>query len=171
MSEECLVTCQCEQGVCECQADVFAKERQEIVRYLIENKGYRPEEIKLLVPIIVEIPGKRLYTKADIVVELEGRPALCLRLNEGSVVSRERGTIAAARLLNPTAPPPICVQTNGEEYSVLDTYTKKTLGQSLADLPTREEMIKILKEKKPRPLSEKQLEAEKKILFFYDGIG
>ncbi len=171
MAEECVVTCQCEQGVCECQTDVFQADREKILRYLIEKKGYRPEEIKLLVPLVVEIPGKRLYTKADIVVELEGRPAICIRLNEGSVVSRERGTIAAARLLNPSAPPPICVQTNGQEYSVLDTYTKKSLGDDLSVLPSREEMLKILKEKKARPLSDKQLEAERKILFFYDGIG
>ncbi|NPA49288.1 MAG: type I restriction enzyme HsdR N-terminal domain-containing protein [Thermodesulfobacteria bacterium] len=166
-----LVSCQCDQGVCECQTDVFKPERERIVRFLIEEKGYRPEEIKLLVPLTVEIPGKRLHTKADIVVELEGRPAICIRLHEGSVVSRERGTIAAARLLNPEAPPPICVQTNGQEYSILDTYTKKSLGERLEDLPSREEMLKILREKPPRPLSPKQIEAEQKILFFYDGIG
>ncbi len=166
-----LVSCECETGVCECALDPFRETREEIVRFLVEKKGYRPEEIRLLVPLVVEIPGKRLYTKADIVAELDGRPAICLRLNEGSVVSRERGTIAAARLLNPEAPPPICVQGNGEEYSVLDTQTKKPVGHSLEDIPSREEMLKILETRKPRPLSPKQIEAEKKILFFYDGVG
>ncbi len=166
-----LVSCQCDQGVCECQSDPFQPERERIARFLQEKKDYRPEEIKLLVPLVIEIPGKRLYTKADIVVEPEGRPAICIRLNEGSVVSRERGTIAAARLLKPEAPPPLCVQTNGQEYSILDTYTKKSLGVRLEDLPSREEMLKILKERQPKPLSPKQIEAESKILFFYDGIG
>ncbi len=166
-----LVSCQCAQGVCECAEDPFKHDREKILRFLVEEKGYHPEEIRLLVPLVVEIPGKRLYTKADLVVELEGRPAICIRLNEGSVVSRERGTIAAARLLNPEAPPPIAVQTNGKEFSVLDTYSKKSFGKSLNDLPHRDEMLKILAAKRPRPLSEKQIEAERKILFFYDGVG
>ncbi len=166
-----LVSCECETGVCECALDPFRETREEIVRFLIEKKGYRPEEIRLLVPLVVEIPGKRLHTKADIVVEIEGQPALCIRLNEGSVVSRERGTIAAARLLNPEAPPPICVQGNGEEFSILDTQSKKTLGQRLEDLPSREEMLQILQKRKTKSLSPKQIEAEKKILFFYDGVG
>ncbi len=166
-----LVSCECETGVCECALDPFRETREKIARFLVEKKGYRPEEIRQLVPLVVEIPGKRLYTKADLVVEIDGHPALCLRLNEGSVVSRERGTIAAARLLSPENPPPICVQGNGEEFSVLDTKTKKTLGHRLEDLPSREEMLKILKQNRPRPLSPKQIEAERKILFFYDGVG
>ncbi len=164
------VQCQCETGVCECAQDVFQEPRERIVNFLIEKKGYRPEEIKLLVPLVVEIPGKRLYTKIDIVVELEGRPAMCIRLHEGSVVSRERGTIAAARVLSPEAPPLVCVQTNGEEYSVVDCVTKKSLGHKLEDLPAREELLALLKRKPPR-LSPKQIDGEKKILFFYDGVG
>jgi len=166
-----LVHCQCETGVCECAQDVFQDAREKIVRFLLEKKGYRPEEIKLLVPLVVEIPGKRLYTKIDILVELEGRPAMCIRLHEGSVVSRERGTIAAARVLSPEAPPPVCVQTNGEEFSILNTFTKKNLGNSLEDLPSRDALLKILQESKPQPLSPQQLDGEKKILFFYDGVG
>ncbi|WP_022854071.1 type I restriction enzyme HsdR N-terminal domain-containing protein [Thermodesulfatator atlanticus] len=166
-----MITCKCNEATCHLEEDIFRKERKALFDFLIKEKGYLPEEIKENVPMVIEVGPKRLYTQADIVVELSGKPAVVIRINEGSVVSRERGTIAFARLLFPEGPPPICVQTNGQEVSVLSTKNKKPLGQSLEAIPSREEMLNVLAKESTWSLSPKQIDAEKKILFFYDGVG
>ncbi|OAG28337.1 type I restriction enzyme HsdR N-terminal domain-containing protein [Thermodesulfatator autotrophicus] len=166
-----MITCKCAESVCEIHDDAFKAERKAIRDFLLEKKGYLPEDIKEEVPLVIEVANKRLHSMVDILVNIAEKPAIVIRINEGSVVSRERGTIAAARLISPEAPPPICVQTNGKEFSLIDTHTKKSFSQSLEDLPSRQEMLIFLDGYKPKPLTPKQIEGEKKILFFYDGVG
>ncbi|WP_457756091.1 type I restriction enzyme HsdR N-terminal domain-containing protein [Thermodesulfatator indicus] len=166
-----MITCNCAETTCEIQDDAFKAERKAIRNFLVEKKGYLPEEIKELVPLVIEVGQKRLYTMIDLLVNVAEKPAIVIRINEGSVVSRERGTIAAARLISPDAQPPFCVQTNGEDFSIIDTITKKCISESLEGLPSRQEMLIFLNSFKPKPLTPKQIDGEKKILFFYDGVG
>lgn len=141
-----------------------------MARFLVEEKGFSPEDILFDLPLIVEVKGRRLTTKVDLLVRVDGSPGMCFRIREGSVVSRERGAIAAARLLHPNHIVPVCVQTNGEVFSILDAVTKKSLGDRREELPSRKQLKEIL-EKGVTRLPEARRALEEKILYFYEALG
>ncbi len=154
---------------CECPLDVLKDLKEDIARYLIQEKGYSPEDIQFDVPLVVEVANKRLEAKIDLVVSVDGKPGMCIRCHPTSVVSRERGAMAAARLLCPDHVLPFAVQTNGVEYSILDCIAKKVVGHKREDLPSREELKKRLE--KAVKLPPKRRPIEEKILYFYEGLG
>ncbi len=164
------IKCESSHGYCECEINAFDDLKTSLFQYLIKEKGFRPEEIKFDVPIVVEVGDKRLFTKVDLLVLVDEKPAMCVRCREGSVVSRERGVIAAARLLCPDYVLPVCVQTNGEEFSIIDTISKKVFGKTREDLPLRQELKERL-EKKLVKLPPKRRPVEEKILYFYEALG
>jgi len=133
-------------------------------------RAFSSGEILFDLPLVVEVKEKQLTTKVDILVLVDGRPGMCFRIREGSVVSRERGTIAAARLLHPDYVVPVCVQTNGDVFSILDAVTKKPLGDRREDIPNREALRKIL-EKGVKKIPPARRPLEEKILYFYEAIG
>ncbi len=154
---------------CECPLDVLKDLKEDLARYLIREKGYLPEDIQFDVPLVVEVAHKRLEVKIDLVVSVDGKPGMCIRCHPTSVVSRERGAMAAARLLYPEYVLPVAVQTNGIEYSILDCVHKKVIGHKREDLPSREELKKRLE--KVVKLPPKRRPIEEKILYFYEGLG
>ncbi len=161
--------CELPEGPCTCQeAPVDLKE--DIARYLVSVKGFRPEDILFDLPLVVQAKGRRLTTKIDLLVQVEGRPAMCVRIREGSVVSRERGAIAAARLIHPDYIVPICVQTNGEVFAILDAVNKKALGQRREDLPDKE-TLRFFLSQGLRKLPPEKRALEEKILYFYEALG
>ena len=161
--------CDLTTGPCACQ-EVPVDLKEEIARYLVSTKGFSPEEILFDLPLVVEVKGRRLTTKVDLLVQVEGRPAMCVRIREGSVVSRERGAIAAARLIHPDYIVPVCVQTNGEVFAILDALHKKVLGQRREDLPDKE-TLKDLLSQGLRKLPPEKRTLEEKILYFYEALG
>ncbi len=164
------IRCELPEGYCECEINAFEDLKTALFQYLVSEKGFSPEEIKFDVPIVVEVGGKRLFTKVDLLLLVEGKPVMCVRCREGSVVSRERGVIAAARLLCPDYVLPVCVQTNGDEFSIIDTISKRVFGKTQQDLPTRQDLKKLL-EKRLIKLPSKRRSIEEKILYFYEALG
>ncbi len=60
---------------------------------------------------------------------------MIVRYGPGSLVSRERAAIAAARVLNPDYCIPLAVVTNGRDAELLDTKTGKVIGYGLHSIP------------------------------------
>ncbi len=161
--------CDLPTGPCACQEGPLDL-KEEIARYLVAAKGFAPEDILFDLPLVVEAKGRRLTTKIDLLVHVDGRPAMCVRIREGSVVSRERGAIAAARLIHPDYIVPVCVQTNGETFAILDAVSKKSLGERREDLPDQDTLRAILAQGM-RKLPPEKRALEEKILYFYEALG
>ncbi|MFZ2196298.1 MAG: type I restriction enzyme HsdR N-terminal domain-containing protein [Thermodesulfovibrionales bacterium] len=143
--------------------------RQKLVKTLVEVKGYRREDISLEREISFEIEGLKVCSPVDISIGFGGKTLMVFKCASGSVVSRERQIIAAARLLEEYVIP-FAVVTNGVNIELLDTISEKVIGEGMQLIPSRQELLEnsgnlILKSTK-----EKKLVYEQRILYTYDEI-
>ena len=94
---------------------------------------------------------------------------MIIRYGPGSLVSRERSALAAARVLNGDYRIPLAVVTNGRDALLLDTITAKVLRDGMEAIPTRKEALDLY----PNliflpPQDEEKLLREKRILNAFD---
>ena len=141
--------------------------RQAVERLLVEEKGYAKTEISVDAPIEVEIPDGVYRSQVDLVVRVEDRIFMCFKCAAGSLGSREREIVAAARLLAPY-PAPCAVVSDGKTAIVLDTATGKATAEGLQAIPTRDEARRHLTETSPAPFPGERRLREGLIFRSYD---
>ena len=94
---------------------------------------------------------------------------MIIRYGPGSLVSRERAAIAAARVLHSDYRIPLAVVTNGQEDELLDTVTGKIIGNGLDSIPDRTAASSLLRTLTFLPKQAgMRLEQEKRILNAFD---
>jgi hypothetical protein len=141
--------------------------RQKMARFLVEVKGYERDDIAPKRRIEMEIDGKRVLSMVDFVVSAGGKPFMVIKYGPGSLVTRERPALAAARILEDYQIP-LTVVTNGEDAEVLDTISGNVLSTGIASIADKAHALEILRKIGLQRLSAKQLEVEKRILSAYD---
>jgi uncharacterized protein (DUF342 family) len=92
---------------------------------------------------------------------------MVLRCVPGSLVSRQRETLAAARLLD-VYQIPFSVVTDGEDAQLLETPRGSVLAQGMDAIPSKEEAIQRMKEIEFQPFPQEKIEREKIIFRSYD---
>jgi hypothetical protein len=148
----------------------LAAEARKMIEYLLlEKKGYQPEEIRKGVAFEVRLGQETVWSSADFVVTVDGRMGMLIKCAAGSLSSRERQAIAAARVIS-SPPVPIAVVADPETAEVLDTATGKVTGEGFGAIPVREQLGKILAGSELKPLSPERIEKEKRILLAFDAI-
>lgn len=143
--------------------------RQELTRVMVEEKGYDPSELSPR--LYIETLFARCYVRStiELTIRIHGRDIMILRYGPGSLVSRERAAIAAARVLNRDYQIPLAVVTNGKDAELLDTSTGKILGYGLHSIPDRAELQKMLTQLEFLPPRQDQArEREMRILNAFD---
>jgi hypothetical protein len=143
--------------------------RQKLVKTLVEEKGYRKEDISLDREIRFEIEGRQVCSLVDISIGFGGNTLMVFKCAAGSVVSRERQIIAAARLLEDYVIP-FAVVTNGVNIELLDTISEKVIGDSMQLIPTRQELFENSRNLTLKSAKKKKLVYEQRILHTYDEI-
>ncbi len=143
--------------------------RQKLARFLVEVKGYAKEEIEPKYRLELMIDGKKVLSMVDFVVKIGGRSLMVIRYGPGSLVTRERPALAAARIIE-HCQVPLTVVTNGEDAEVLDTVSGKVIGNGLEAIPERKGAEGRLDSVELICLSPENLEAEKRILSAYDWL-
>jgi hypothetical protein len=143
--------------------------RQQVERYLIENKGFRREDVAVDVPIDVEIDGDVYRSAVDLIVRIEGRPLMAVKCAAGSLGSREREIVSAARLYG-ASPLPLAVVSDGSSATLLDVATGKKKGEGLAAIPDRTEAIDLARAEPLPPISSDRLTREKLVFRSYDSM-
>ncbi|HSO20843.1 MAG TPA: type I restriction enzyme HsdR N-terminal domain-containing protein [Desulfosarcina sp.] len=143
--------------------------RQRVERHLVEEKGCRPDEIIVDAPIQMEINGECYRSTIDLVVRIDKRPLVAIKCAAGSLGSREREAISAARLLD-AFPLPLAVVSDGYTATVLDTRTGRKMGEGLAAIPTREALVALANTAPPPPLTPERLARERLIFRSYDSM-
>ncbi len=143
--------------------------RQNISKFMVEAKGYNQQ---LLIPRqkIETLFSRSFVTSTiELTVSLNNRQFMIIRYGPGSLVSRERSAIAAARVLNPDYRIPLAVVTNGKEAELLDTRTGKILGYGLESIPDYDTAGKLLEQLEfLQPLQGVKKERELRILNTFD---
>ena len=145
------------------------KYRQVLARFLVEEKGFLKGDIQVQRELLLTVDDQTWVVKIDFSVILEGKIVMILRFAPGSVVSRERPALAAARLLEPYAVP-LAVVSNGQDAHILDTASSEVIGQSLEDIPSRAALVNRFPELQFSHVAEERLEKERRILFMYEAI-
>jgi len=143
--------------------------RQELARLLVKEKGYAKSELEPRLCIETLYNKQFVSSTIDITVRVAGKRFMILRFAPGSIVTRERSAIAAARVLEPAYQIPLAVVTNCRDAEVLDTYTGEVLRQGLAGIPGKKEAADLVKSLRFDPFAdEAKKDRERRILNAYD---
>ena len=143
--------------------------RQAVEKLLVEDKGYLKEDIKVDVDIDITVGGEPYHSQVDLVVGMDGgkMPFMVIKCAAGSLGSREREIVAAARLLDEYQVP-CAVVSDGKTAAVLDTITAKKIGDGLDAVPSKAEALTRLGSATPVGLPAERREREKLIFRTYD---
>jgi len=143
--------------------------RQKIARFMVTEKGYNKNELIPRLKIETLFNRNFVTSTIDLVIVLAAQRLIVLRYGPGSLVTRERPAIAAARVLIQEYQIPYAVVTNGEDAEFLETAHGKVLARGLQGIPTREEAISLLTDCSfAPPPSEEKRERELRILNAFD---
>ncbi|NVL90890.1 MAG: type I restriction enzyme HsdR N-terminal domain-containing protein [Desulfobacterales bacterium] len=141
--------------------------RQKIARFLVEEKGYLKDEIEVRRQITLAVAGKTGTFKVDFVVRLEGKAFMIVVFGPGSLVSRERPVVAAARLVEGYEVP-FAVVTNGQAAEVLETKSGRVIAEGLENIPSKAEALQSLPTITFEALPEERLAKERRILYAFE---
>lgn len=149
--------------------DLASKARRMVEYILLEKKGYAHDDIQKSVVFEVAINEERVLSSVDFLITLSGRKAMVIKCASGSLSSRERQAVSAARVIS-SPPVPIAVVADPETAEVIDAASGKVIGEGFGAIPIREQLAKILDENDPLPPSPERIEKEKRILLAFDAI-
>lgn len=122
--------------------------RQVVEAWLLDI-GYSPRDIKVDASRTLGPEQGSLRVRADLLVHSQGRPALLLRCARGSLVTREKEALSAARLIT-LQTTPLAAVTNGEDAELLDAVDGRVLAQGLAGIPAPPQLDRLLAQRPPR---------------------
>lgn len=145
------------------------RHRQDLARFMVDDRGYQRDELTPRLGIDTLFTRNFVRSVIDLTVTIHTRQTMIIRYAPGSLVSRERAALAAARLLNPDYQIPLTVVTNFRDAELLDTATGKILGYGLHSIPNRQELESLF----PKllfvsPPDENKKEKEMRILNAFD---
>jgi len=111
--------------------------RQQMARLLVEERGYEKEELEPRLAIETRFNAIFVRSVIDLTIRVEGKRLFLLRYGPGSLVTREKPAIAAARILEPEYRIPFVVVTNGRDAEFLETGRGKVLATGMEAIPDR----------------------------------
>ena len=138
-------------------------------RFLVEEKGWYREQIRVDAPFDLTIDGGVYPATLDLLVSCGGHKMMAIKCCAGSLLSREREILAAARLAA-ACQIPYAVVSDGRDALVIDTLTGKHLGQGMSAIPARRDVESRLGTYQFRPLTAQHRHGEKLIFRSYDSM-
>lgn len=141
--------------------------RQAVERYLVDEKGYPRESIVVDMELTLTVAGEPYRTRLDLVIFINSEPFMVIKCAAGSLDSREREVIAAARIIG-NRPVLRAVASDGKTAVVYDVVTKKVIGRGLDQIPSPDAARRLLRENPTVPFPAERLEKEKIIFRSYD---
>ena len=143
--------------------------RQAVEKYLVEQKGFSKEALEINAPLEIDIRGETYRASVDIVVTAGGRRLMAIKCAAGSLGSREKEILSAAKLLE-NYQLPLSVVSDGKTAIVMDTFSGKTIGKGLASIPSKEVLAKQFGDNDLKPVPAKRLEQVKLVFRSYDSM-
>jgi len=140
---------------------------QKIARMLILEKRYDRSEIRSGLIVDVQADARTACVPVAFTIALSGRAAMLIHYGPGSLVTRHRPALALARLAAADQIP-VVVVTNGEQADILDGLTGKVTGAGLAEIPSKEQLEKRLKNHVWATVSPERAKMEARIVMAYE---
>ena len=144
--------------------------RQAVERYLVEKKGFSREDISVDVDIEMKVGGELYKSQVDLIVSPDDGAAvfMAIKCAAGSLGSREREIVAAARLFDEKYMIPFAVVSDGKSAIVLDTVSGKKAGEGMNAIPSIQEARRQLESVELQSFPTERREREKLIFRTYD---
>ncbi len=143
--------------------------RQTLAKLLVEQRGFAKEELEPRLTIETLFGTTFVRSMIDLTVSVGSQRLFVLRYGPGSLVTREKPALAAARLIDPSCCLPLAVVTNGQDAELLETGSGKVLASSMTAIPSRARAEELLKEYPPRlPLTGAERERNLRVLNVFD---
>lgn len=125
--------------------------RQDLERMMVEEKGFAKEELEPR--LTIETTFNKIFVRSiiDLTVSVADKRLFVLRYGPGSLVTREKSALAAARVLDRDYCIPLSIVTNGRDAELLETATGRVLATGMEAIPDRELAAKLINEYSCRP--------------------
>jgi len=136
---------------------------------LLGEKGYVPADIRKHVVFDVVLGVETVRSSVDFLVSLDNKAAMVVKCAAGSLSSRERHVVAAARVLG-GLPVPVAVVMDPMSAVVLDGVTGRIMGEGFGSIPTKAQLGDVLARTVIAPIAPEKLEREKRVLLAFDAI-
>jgi hypothetical protein len=141
--------------------------RQTVEQFLVREKGYDKSDIEVDVDIVI-IAGTEPYrSQVDLVVRAQEKRVMAFKCAAGSLSSREREILSAARLLD-SYQIPLSVVSDGKTAIILDTVSGKKIHQGLEAVPSKTAAKALIRKTELQPVPAHRLEREKLVFRSYD---
>lgn len=140
--------------------------RQEVERFLVEVRGYDRNDIEVDAVITLDMDGNAYHSTVDLVVRVNGFRFMVIKCAAGSLASREREVIAAARLLDDYQIP-LSVASDGRAAFIWDTVSGESLGMGMEAIPSKAKAQEMFDPADVVPLDEKRRFRQKLIFRTY----
>ena len=143
--------------------------RQQLAMLLVEEKGFSTTELLPRLFIETQFNDQLVKSVVELTVCIAGRRVMIIRYGPGSLVTRERPAIAAARILDPDYRIPFAVVTNLRDAEFLETKNGKVLSTGMNSIPDRKKLVEMMGGLELEPfLDEMGREREARILNAFD---
>jgi len=133
--------------------------RQIFEKFLVQDKGWAKEDIKVNEKIIVQFKGKDYISKIDLIVFCNDKAFMAVTCVAGSIGSYEREILSGARLIFDYQIP-FAVSTDARDAIIMNTLSGKKFGQGLNAIPSREKAFEMIKSLEYQPYDENKKERE-----------
>jgi hypothetical protein len=143
--------------------------RQAVERLLVDEKRFLREDIEVDAPIDIDIDGQLYRSCVDLVVSVNGKRIVAVKCAAGSLGSREREILAAARLID-AYQLPLSLVSDGTTAVILDTASGHRLGQGLAEIPMKSRLVDDFETLVFQPLPDHRRRREMLIFRSYDSM-
>jgi len=141
---------------------------QKISRFLVEGKGFSKKDILSRQKMTVTVDDKKGTVTVHFIIRVNNISFAVVLYGPGSIVTRQRPTIAVARLLEKEYIIPYCLITNGKEANLMETKTGKVIEKDLNSIFSKDESIALLKDFHIETLTNDRREKEQRILYTMD---
>lgn len=118
--------------------------RQQLARFLVKEKGFGVDDLLPRLVIETLFNDQLVRSVVELTVCIAGRRVMIIRYGPGSLVTRERPAIAAARILDPDYRIPFAVVTNLRDAEFIETKTGKVLSTGMNSIPARKKLVEMM---------------------------
>ena len=143
--------------------------RQAVERFLVKEKGYDKNDITVSEKISVQVGDEVYDSTIDLVVYVNNTPFMAVKCAPGSLGSREREILAAARLAK-EPPIPLSVVSDGKAAIVMETLSGKKTGEDLSSIPSKADAATRLQTLQTEPLPKARKDREAILFRSYDSM-
>jgi hypothetical protein len=144
--------------------------RQKVIKFLVEEKGFLKSEIKTRVPFEIKVLDETYKTELDLVIIINDKIAAAFKTPAGSLSSWERELVAGARILVPEYQIPLAIVSDGKKADIFDAIKGQKIASGMENIFSKKEMEKYLEKNPFVKFPEEKADRQKMVFKTYDSL-